>query len=233
MAKASSPIASSIRGSVSGTNYTALHRCPLAIRSRNSPVNPATSYQSIVRSSFSAASAYWKTLSLDWKTGWSIYSDALTRQGPFSSYTVPGRQTFIGHISYFLTLIQLGVENYPLRLDPPTRLDRPPLIITGVDFIIGPPLKVRLNFFCPTFLYRRYTSRPTRRLSTTRTKWHGSFDPSRIRSTTRSGSGTWTLTFNDFEYNSTYFIETVLTTRLAPFRLSTPQVTRVLTPPAP
>lgn len=98
MAKFLSQVYTTIRGSVGGITYTANQFQPLIARARVAPVNPNTSYQSMVRSAFAGAAQMWRNLTDTVREGWNDYAKTCIYEGPMGTYTIPGRQMFIGNI---------------------------------------------------------------------------------------------------------------------------------------
>lgn len=84
------------RGSVGGITYTANQWHQLIARARTSPVQPGTPFQTGIKSAFDIADDDWRVLSEPVKDDWRNYAQTCTYQGPLGSYTVPGRQLFIG-----------------------------------------------------------------------------------------------------------------------------------------
>lgn len=109
MAKFLSQVYSTIRGSVGGITYTANQFQSLIARARVSPVNPNTPKQTMMRSSFSGASARWLAATDAVRTAWNDYALTCTYEGPLGTYSIPGRQMFISNISTALYLTARGV----------------------------------------------------------------------------------------------------------------------------
>lgn len=86
---------SAISGKTAGTVY-ARNKAGAYTRNWAKPINPGSSRQTDVRSSFAAGSAHFGMLSLDQVNAWIAYASGLTRLNRLGDpYTPTGRQIFI------------------------------------------------------------------------------------------------------------------------------------------
>lgn len=88
------------RGSVGGITYTANQWHQLVARARTSPVQPNTPFQTGIRSAFDAAEDDWRALTQAQRDDWTFYALTCVFTGPLGTYTVPGRQLFIGTLAW-------------------------------------------------------------------------------------------------------------------------------------
>ena len=100
MARMLSPIASILRGSIAGLTFSANQWHQIIVRAKTSPVNPATTNQTHIRTAFSAAANEWNLITQTQRDLWDNYADTLVYEGPLGTYNVPGRQVFIGSFSF-------------------------------------------------------------------------------------------------------------------------------------
>lgn len=119
MARMLSLEASTIRGSIGGRTYLANQYHQIVVRQRTAPVNPNTSLQTVIRSSFAAASTAWKDTDEANRIAWQDYADSLVYQGPLGPYSVPGRSVFLSNISFAYNL------NYRTEYPPSVSLVAP------------------------------------------------------------------------------------------------------------
>ncbi len=119
MAKFLSQVYTTIRGSVGGITYTANQFQALVARARVSPVNPQTTRQTQIRSAFSGAVQSWSGLTNAQRQAWDDYASTLIFEGPTGSYSVPGRQVFIGNIAVANYLNAVLGSPAVVAFDPP------------------------------------------------------------------------------------------------------------------
>jgi hypothetical protein len=97
--KVKSHVHSMMRGSVAGITYSANRYSAIIARNRTIPVQPNTTYQQIMRSALSWASAAWDALTDGQRHGWDDYASTVTLSGPQGEYTPTGRDMFIAGTS--------------------------------------------------------------------------------------------------------------------------------------
>jgi hypothetical protein len=119
--KCLSQIVTIARGSIGGLTFTANQHHQLIVRAKTSPVNPATNWQTKVRSQFSQGLNRWNTLEEDERQLWNAYAQTCQYNGPLGTYTVPGRLLFIATYT-LVTYCNL------FRVTPSTWADDPPSI---------------------------------------------------------------------------------------------------------
>lgn len=107
------------------------------VRSRATPVNPASSAQGVVRSRMAANAAAWRTLSSDARAGWTSLGDEMTRTDSLGqSYTLNG---FAAYCSVNNNLVSIGsatISAAPALVTPPALLTAT-ITLTAASFSIA------------------------------------------------------------------------------------------------
>lgn len=142
MAKALSPLASIIRGSVAGSTFTANQFAQIIIRARTAPVQPGTVNQSKIKAQFTAANSAWHGLTVDQRRAWIDYAATLTYSGPLGTYKVPGRQVFLSNYGTARYLYDRGV----LPADPVTTAPTIPGFLAFSDLNIEAPSSTDVGY---------------------------------------------------------------------------------------
>ena len=123
MARIISPVWSQIRGSIAGITYFTNQFHQIVARQRTNPVQPNTPRQTGIRSAFDISDQLWLGLTDEQRSLWDDYAATVEYMGPLGSYTVPGRQLFIG---------TLALANYADALFPDTfEVDTSPPAVAG------------------------------------------------------------------------------------------------------
>lgn len=94
MARMLSLIASNIRGSIGGLTFLSNSFHQIVVRQKTAPVDPSTTYQAMMRSAFTGASATWEGLSVSDREAWKVWASKIKVFGPLGAYYVPARQWF-------------------------------------------------------------------------------------------------------------------------------------------
>ena len=119
MARALSQVYTIIRGSVGGLTYLANQFHQIVVRARTAPVNPSTQLQTVIRSSFAAASQAWKNMTQKQRDDWDTYARSAIFTGPLGDYTIPGRSIFMAGFTSASYLENSSlVTNTPVLLPP-------------------------------------------------------------------------------------------------------------------
>lgn len=147
MARMLSLEAAIVRGSIGGRTYLANQYHQIVIRQRTSPVNPNTSFQTMIRAAFANSSVLWNGLTDEERTAWDDYAASLVYQGPLGPYSLPGRNVFLSNITFGYYL------NYRTGLPPTLYTQAPELpgfcAITDIhtDVLSAPGIGFSLNCF--------------------------------------------------------------------------------------
>lgn len=120
MARVLSQVATLIRGSVGGITYFANQYHPILMRARVAPVQPDTQNQTRIRSAMTYASQQWLYLTPPDRQAWDDYAATLVYQGPAGSYTITGRQCFVGNIGWMRYLLSRGLAFSSSQMNAPT-----------------------------------------------------------------------------------------------------------------
>lgn len=211
------------RGSVGGITYTANQFQALIARARVSPVNPNTVRQTMIRSAFSGAEQLWQNLTDTVRQGWEDYADTLIFSGPTGTYTVPGRQVFVGNIATALylnavlgvpALIVTNAPTIPGFLDLENVQTSAPLgpAVTGIG------LTADQNGAEDVVIYaaRSFAFNPSRN------RFKGPMLSHTLDSVTIAAPGTGILDFVGLTVDAIYFTNPRGLTAQAPFRQSAP-----------
>lgn len=119
MAKFLSQVYTSIRGKVGGIVYTKNAFAGLVARAFTAPKNPQTDGQTLIRTAFSEASAYWEALTQAERDDWDSYAATLDYQGPHGTYKLPGRQVFISNVGLAYFIDNIGGSSISVDDGPP------------------------------------------------------------------------------------------------------------------
>lgn len=137
-----STIASGMRGSVGGLTFSANQFHQIIVRQRTAPVNPNTTYQSMMRGAFGDAQSLYEALSEGNKLAWDAYADTLTYEGPLGNNTIPGRQVCLGNVATALYLDDRGIDVDTVDASPPPA----PGFLSLADLDVGAPTQVGTGF---------------------------------------------------------------------------------------
>lgn len=126
MAKFQSHLISEIRGSINGATY-ARNRFGQYIRSKASPVQPRTPFQSVARQRLTALAQAWRNLTEAQRNEWNARADEIVKSDTLGSeYRLTGLQLYVS-INAIRALLQLA------RLDNPSEFGTVPPPITNLS----------------------------------------------------------------------------------------------------
>lgn len=222
MARILSPVWSIIRGSIGGTTYTANQYHQIIARAKTAPVNPRTTFQTMIRSAFSGSVALWNLLSDTAQDLWNDYADTLVFSGPVGTYTVPGREVFIGNISTALYL--------QARVGTPVTVDTTPpseagfLNISNVQVVtpILPGIVIAFTAENQTGAEALIFSQRSFKFGSARNRFKGQHLSSTLQVKSVIDTGVIFTTFEGLVENGIYFTNPRAISALAPFRMSAP-----------
>lgn len=107
-------------------------------RNKSVPVNPSTPFQNAVRSAFSTLAASWSLLTLNQRTAWTEYANAVPRSDVFGQpITLDGRQMYIACNSLRLQASLAIVSDGPTTLTLPELTLPVPTIAEGDDISLA------------------------------------------------------------------------------------------------
>lgn len=210
------------RGSVGGITYTANQFHQIIARARTAPVNPKTTRQTEIRSSFSGAAERWKNLTETERQGWRDYASTLVFEGPLGQYSVPGRQVFIGTIGTALYL--------QMRTAVPAIVDSIAPVIPGFLDIAGvTPLAfsdpgqtgIALSFVQNGAENIVGYSQRSVGWNQTRNRFKGPFLSETLTVASVIAPGSGSIEFSGLAVDLAYFMNPRFITEQGPFRMST------------
>lgn len=142
MAKISSHIWSTARGSVGGITYFTTPSGQIIARQRTAPVNPNTNRQEEMRGAFNFAATLWVSLSRAQREAWQAYAETCTFVGPQNNYHISGRQMFKRNIATAYYLRNRGLYSAVISSDAPgvsylmggSLISTSPLVAPGIGF---------------------------------------------------------------------------------------------------
>lgn len=125
MARLISQVATTLRGSIGGITFSANQYHPIIARAKVSPVNPSTTYQTQIRTSFAGFANLWAQKTAIFRQAWEDYGRTVVFQGPFGPYTLSGRHHFIATMGFGNYYKQRGIIIGTVADDPPISPGRP------------------------------------------------------------------------------------------------------------
>jgi len=226
MAKFLSQVYTVIRGSVGGITYTANQFQPLIARARVSPVNPNTSYQTMIRSAFAGAAQMWRFVTNLVRQGWDDYAKTCVYEGPLGTYTIPGRQMFIGCIGNALYQMARGNIAGPIAGTAPVLPGFFDVSQVADAAYVGPGTGIAFTMTSMTAEpWVAYGSRSFA-FDPTRYRFKGPFLSWSLDSVTSPGAASIIIEFDFLNPGSIYFSNPRAITAGDPFRMSPPYYLR-------
>lgn len=222
MAKFLSQVYTTIRGSVGGVTYTANQFQPLIARARVAPVNPNTSYQTMMRSAFAGAAQMWRNITDAVRQGWEEYADTCVYEGPMGTYTIPGRQMFIGNISTALYMLSRGLLAGAISGTAPVKPGFFDVSQVQVETYVGPGTGIA--FGITSMLLEPWLGYGARSFAfdPTRYRFKGPFLSSKLDGVTSPGAASILVEFDNLVAGLIYFTNPRAITSADPFRMSPP-----------
>ncbi len=222
MARILSAVWSVIRGSIGGTTYSANQYHQIIARARTAPVNPNTTFQTAIRSAFSGAVSLWNGLSDADQDLWDDYADTLVFEGPLGSYSVPGREVFIGNISTALYLQARTGTPAVVATTPPSTPGFLSLASVGVATPILPGTVIAYSVENQSGETILSFGQRSFKFGTARKRFKGPHLSTTLQVDSIADSTTVLTTFDGLVDGGIYFTNPRGISALAPFRMSAP-----------
>lgn len=226
MAKFLSQVYTTIRGSVGGITYTANQFQPLIARARVAPVNPNTSYQSMIRSAFAGAANMWRNVTDAVREAWDDYAKTCIYEGPMGTYTIPGRQMFIGNIGTALYQLARGNIAGPISGTAPVMPGFFDVTQVAPGTYVGPGTGIAFVMtYMGTETWIGYGARSFA-FDPTRYRFKGPFLSAKLDFVQQPGAGSILVEFDNLVADMIYFTNPRAMTAVDPFRMSPPYYLR-------
>lgn len=228
MAKILSHVWSTVRGSVGGITYLANPFHQIIARQRTSPVNPQTTFQSMVRGAFSDASVLFEALSDADRLLWNEYADTLIYQGPLGPYSLPARQVAMSNVGFASYLTDRGIDVGSVDCSPPIV----PGFLALSDLDVGAPVAAGTGFSISlrnaqavdviVAIERSHAFPPTRY------RFKGPFLSSSLIGATVPSTSVCVQDILNLNLGSIYFASVRAITDEPPYRISTKYIVRAV-----
>ena len=221
--KVTSTMFSVMTKSLAGATFYTGQGPGICVRQKAAPINPNTTLQSSIRSSWSGASQLWNDLSNATREQWRLYALTCSVLGEHGSYFLTGRQMFMAVMSTTLHLDLQGVPMGDVDTDPPVE----PGWLNVVNVAPIDPVGVAVTGIALTFestgtegivgwAERSFAFRPARN------RFKGPMIASSLSSAVIAAPASGVIEFEGLEEDMIYFTRFRAITEDAPHRISTP-----------